>query len=347
MTKKIITVCLTTVVAMGNHRLAAQELGLTYTTEWQTDFQKGTNWVNLLRADFSQPIGRQISLDVTSISIAKSREERLANDLQTFSNIEEENIPLALAVLGCNWQIGKSSFFVGIRNLNEDCFNSPCTSLFTNSSCGIFPTLSANYPIANYPVSSVGADYKLSLDEWLFETSVYNGAGYRQFTGRENVFRFCPASDGILSVTSINYKKHGSSYYVGVALHSGVPVCYENGSEEQTQKTEKKELNEVVWGYAEQRLSSHAHALLQYSINPSADGGCRNYAGAGLVLHCGTTELGLFADYADFTTEHEWAGELTWKIPCLGKGYVQPTLHLIKNSRENKCIGLLRLGYEI
>ena len=35
---------------------------------------------------------------------------------------------------------------------------------------------------------------------------------------------------------------------------------------------EKEELNEVVWGYAEQRLASHAHALLQYSINPSADG---------------------------------------------------------------------------
>lgn len=344
---KTILVSMTTVVAMGGHRLAAQEFGLTYTTEWQTDFQKGTNWVNLLRCDISQPISKQVRFDFASISVAGTCEKRLANDLQTFSNIEEENIPFALALLGLDWQIGESSLFFGIRNLNEDYFTSPCTSLFTNSSCGIFPTLSANYPIANYPMASVGVHYKLHLRNWRFETSVYNGRAGRRFTGKENVFRFCPGSDGMLSVSSINFQNHGSSYYMGIALHSGMPVGNENRDEEQTLSPKKKVLNKMAWGYAEQRLSAHLYALMQYSMNPSVKDGCRSYVGAGLLFHFRKTTAGLFANYADFTTQHEWASELTWKIPCLNKGYIQPTLHWIKNSSEHKLIGVLRFGYGI
>lgn len=344
---KIIMASMTTVVAIGGHHLAAQEFGLTYTTEWQTDFRKGTNWVNQLRCDISQPISKQVRFDFASISVAATSEKRLANDLQTFSNIEEENIPFALALMGFDWQIGKSSLFFGIRNMNEDYFNSPYTSLFTNSSCGIFPTLSANYPIANYPLASIGIHYMLHLRNWRFETSVYNGKANRRFTGKENVFRFCPGSDGIVSISSINFQNHGSSYYMGVALHSGMSIGDEIRGEEQTFTTKKKELNRVAWGYAEQRLSSHLYALIQYSTNPSVKDGCRCYGGAGLLFHCRKTTAGLFANYADFTTQHEWASELTWKIPCLNNGYIQPTLHWIKNSNEHKLIGMLRFGYKI
>lgn len=99
-------------------------------------------------------------MEMASISIAETHERPLIDDWQGFSNIEEENTPLALAVLGIRWQLKKSFLFVGVRNLNEDYFTSPYTSLFTNSSCGIFPTLSVNYPIANYPLASIGIDYK-------------------------------------------------------------------------------------------------------------------------------------------------------------------------------------------
>ena len=219
--RRIITYSIFCLITTSNQPLAAQVFDMTLTTELQTDFQGGYNWVNLFRTDFQWAIARQIHLNAGTISTVKTREKRLANDLQTFSNIEEENIPLAIAVLGLDWQVGNSTLFMGIRNLNEDYFTSTCTSLFTNSSCGIFPTLSANYPIANYPVASVGIDYKLLLENWLFETSLYNGTGYRDFTGKENVFRFCPKTDGILSVTSINYRKYGNEYYLGIALHYG------------------------------------------------------------------------------------------------------------------------------
>ena len=346
--KKIGVLGTLAMAAISSHCLKAQTFGLTYTTELQTDFGKKVNWVNLLRSDFSQPVLRQVTLKVATISVVRTSEARLADDLQVFSNIEEENSPLVLAVLGMEWQIGKSVLFVGVRNLNEDYFISHCTSLFTNSSCGIFPTLSANYPIANYPVASVCVDYKLNLKDWSMETSLYNGTGYRRWTGQKNVFRFCPSTDGVLSITSISYQKNGSGYYMGIALRSGMSVGDEDGTEAQAQEEKQKRvLNSVVWAYAEQRITSRLYGMCQYSLNPTEHTGCRSYVGTGLIWHCSHTEGGVFADYADFTSEHEWATELTWKIPCLKSGYVQPALHLIRNSHECKVIGLIRLGYFI
>lgn len=331
-------------ITFYSHCLAAQETGIAYTSEFQTDFRKGTKWVNLLRAEFEFPIGKNFGMEMASISIAETHERPLIDDWQGFSNIEEENTPLALAVLGIRWQLKKSFLFVGVRNLNEDYFTSPYTSLFTNSSCGIFPTLSVNYPIANYPLASIGIDYKYKGNRWSFEASAYNGVGYKRLTGRENVFRFCPESDGILGISTINYQNNGSSYYMGFALRNGMSACYEKGTEE---SKEKKEWNALVWGYAEQKLSAHWHALIQYSVNPTVLKGCRSYAGGALVLHCGKLESGVFAGYAGFAEGNEWSGELTCRIACLHNMYIQPAFHVIKNSRLHGCIGLLRLGYEI
>ena len=123
--------------AVSCHCGLAQELQVSYTTELQSDFKQGSNWVNLLRLDFTHSLGKHTTLQAATISTARTRSESLADDFQTFSNIEEENHPLALATLGVQQQFGHSSLFFGIRNLNEDYFTSPATSLFTNSSCGI------------------------------------------------------------------------------------------------------------------------------------------------------------------------------------------------------------------
>ncbi|WP_417127512.1 carbohydrate porin, partial [Phocaeicola sp.] len=214
----------------ASHCCQAQELQVNYTTELQSDFKQGSNWVNLLRLNFTHSLGKHTTLQAATISTARTRSESLADDFQTFSNIEEENHPLDLATLGVQQQFGHSSLFFGIRNLNEDYFTSPVTSLFTNSSCGIFPTLSADYQIANYPIASVGLHYELQFTRWSLQASVYNGKGYYRFAGKENVFRFCPQSDGILSITSLNYQHHGSNYHVGFALHSSMHMDYEEGT---------------------------------------------------------------------------------------------------------------------
>ena len=47
------------------------------------------------------------------------------------------------------------------------------------------------------------------------------------------------------------------------------------------------------------------------------------------------------------STKKEWAAELTWKIPCLKRGYLQPALHLIRNDVSKGLAGLIRFGYRI
>ncbi|MBQ0058219.1 MAG: hypothetical protein KBT20_11235 [Bacteroidales bacterium] len=104
----------------GGLHLNAQTVGVEYTTELQTNFSE-SNFVNLLRLNAELPIGKSLSLEAATTSVAKTRDERLVDDLQTFSNIEEDNLPLAIAVCGANWQINdKHSLFMGIRNMNED-----------------------------------------------------------------------------------------------------------------------------------------------------------------------------------------------------------------------------------
>lgn len=323
---------------------SAADFDLTYTTEMQLSLTSGeANWVNLLRLDFSQELCHGFRFGLATVSIAKTRGERLMDDLQTFSNIEEDNLPLALSVMGMEWHKGQSDWFFGIRNLNEDYFTSPVTSLFTNSSCGIFPTLSANFPLANYPVASVGIHYRLTTEHLGVQASLYNGTGYSGFAGRENVFRVCPASDGLLGITSVNYRKNDNGYYLGCALHSGVRGSDENGVEENV-AAEAAKMRTVLWAYAEQQVGRGLSVLAQGSLVPGASSGCRSYAGLGFVMKCGATEGGLFADYADFSGMHEWAGELTWKIPCRESLTVQPALHFVSNSTGCDAVALLRLS---
>lgn len=118
--KRFVLCAAMVMVTFTNHYLAAQDFNLTYTTEFQTDFRKGAKWVNLLRTDFLQSLGNSVNIEVASISVARTSDKKLVDDLQVYSNIEEENLPLALAILGINWHVGASSLFVGIRNLNED-----------------------------------------------------------------------------------------------------------------------------------------------------------------------------------------------------------------------------------
>lgn len=325
-----------TVAVLGGHRLTAQTtLGMEYTTEMQTDFGHA-NWVNLLQFNFSQVLCSGLRLDLRSISIAKTRSERLVNDLQTFSNIEEENLPFSFAVAGLSFSRGNSQLFAGIRNMNEDYFTSPATSLFTNSSCGIFPTISTNFPIANYPLSSLGIHYELTLKQWKIQASLYNGRGYNGFSGENCLFRFCPASDGLFGIMSLNYQSHGSSYYFGGVLYNGLHACQG--------PTEAKSISGVLWGYAEQQLTQKLCLLIQYSAAFPSNVWCHMFGGVGLVMQFPKAEVGVFSDCAVFSGVKEFASELTCKFAVSRQATLQPTVHFIQGAYGFRSVALMRLN---
>ena len=137
-----------------------------YTTEWQWDMNKKTNWVNQLRLDLSVPVfGGRGSIEAATLHLAKTGDS-VIGDWQGFSNIEADNMFAAIAVLGYMHEWKAGHLFVGVRNVNEDFFTSDVTALFTNSSCGIFPTVAASYPIANYPLSGLTVYFDVTKGGW-------------------------------------------------------------------------------------------------------------------------------------------------------------------------------------
>lgn len=57
---------------------------------------------------------------------------------------------------GIRQNIGdKGSVYAGLRNIDMDHFTTPFTALFTNASHGNFPILSANFPLATYPLAAL------------------------------------------------------------------------------------------------------------------------------------------------------------------------------------------------
>lgn len=329
--------------------LSAQEIAINYTTELQYNLNTQVNWVNLLDIN-AMVTTEQLHLwkngefNYASISILKTSKERIANDLQTFSNIEEDNLIYAPSILGYTQTVHNVRLFGGLRNVNADYFTAPYTSLFTNSSCGIYATLSSNYPLANYPLSAMCLHMEYQPDShWLIKSSLYNGIAYEPYRKGNSIFTIRPGKDGIFNMTEINYTQNSTyygSYHLGSAIHSGMPV----------------EANFTQWGSIEQCIYNSKEReiglLAQYSYTPSLHNTCRQYYGVGLLFKGWLTEarndqLGIFINRAKFGANNETAAELTWKYPINTYLDIQPAFHFIVNKEASYAIGLVRLSFTI
>lgn len=314
--------------------------GMEYTTELQTDFHS-SKWANLLHLSGQLPLSRNLSFDVGSISVASTKEESLVDDLQGFSNIEEANLPLALTVACLEWRIGsRHTIYAGIRRTDEDYFCSDGLALFTNSSCGIFPTVSLNHDIGVFPNAAVGVHYAYDSERIAVNASLYNGRGNNRFSGRNNVFRFCPGSDGLFALAQLEYRNQGSSYFLGGSMHYGDEY-----------ECSRMALSPSLWTYAEQSCGDRLTLLAAYShafgrINSSQDmpaPQCRNFAAIGGIYAFGDCSLGLFTDYTKVDDLHEFATELTCDIPLSSIISLQPTMHIITTGGTTKSIGMMRM----
>ena len=83
---------------------------LEYTTEWQADFTKDFNWVNLLRMGYAHDVTSRLVFNVATISIVGIQNGNLIRSIQPCSNIEEDDLFLALSVFGMTWRINPTSF---------------------------------------------------------------------------------------------------------------------------------------------------------------------------------------------------------------------------------------------
>lgn len=321
-------------------KLNAQQMGIGLDTELQFAADGYTNFVNLLSLEVDCPVNDHLRVSAASISTFNTRSESLLDDLQGFSNIEADNQLLTLAVAGIGWSPNdRHSFFLGVRNVNEDYFTSDVTSLFINSSCGIFPTIACNMDIANYPLASMGLHYSYSIPKFCLQASVYNGQAYDQWTGRDNLWRVTPHSDGLFMITQGDWQMGAGHYFVGAALHSG-PLCKSSGP------LDSASPQTALWAYTEQSLTDRLSLIADYSHAFGRGSECTDFVGIGAQYAWSKSTLGLFSDYVRFRNDSEWATELTYKYDLNSILFIQPSIQLIHHGSWMSA-GLIRVSVRI
>ena len=311
------------------------------TSELQTDLDRW-KWANLLELHADVPLSRKFTFNFGSISYYTNLEELLVDNLQYYSNMDAYNKAFALTVAGFTWQMNdRHSLFAGIRRMDEDYFCSDGLSLFTNSSCGGFPTLYYNYPVATYPMASLGLHYVYDYKNITLQASLYNGISAWDLSGRENVFRFCPKTDGLFLASQLEYRHGDSHYFLGGSLYEG----------DFNEEEEPRKLRPSMWTYAEQALIPNLTLIGAYSHAFCEDDHCFDFVGLGAKYTLGRAEFGVFSDYMrtegifeEGETVEEWATEITCKISLTGFLSVQPVMHIIKFDGETNCVGVFRLN---
>lgn len=321
--------------------LDAQSLEGGFITEGEWDFHKKTNWVNQLRLDLTLPLWRGARFEASTFHTGNTREHILP-DYQVFSNIEADNYFASLAKLGLDQTWTHAHLFVGVRNVNEDYFTSDVTAFFTGSSPGIFPTIAASYPIANYPLAGLAIHFDARLGNWELKSSLYDGVGYRGWNRHDNPFRVDLKRDGIFNMTELNCHYGEGRYFAGFAIHNRL-FPYD-GEEQAGADGAEKRVTAAWYLYGEQCLwrdgERQVAVMAQYSENSNRRNGCRRYAEVGgLYSPAETHTVGLSAQYARYCFGTEWSGELTWRKELSETLAVQPAFQLIKN--PNGCYPVL------
>lgn len=310
--------------------LQAQTWGLEYTGELQTGFNGKSCFANLLRLNFDYELNDHVKFSAATLSIAHSLEGRVLDDMQVFTNLDADNQTLAPTIAGVEWSINDNhSLFVGIRDVSADYFTSPVTSLFTNSSAGIFPTVSCIQQIANYPLAGMGLHYNYQREAVEMMASLYNGVGRDHFSGHDNVWRVDPRCDGLFAMSQGGYTLGESRYYLGACLHTGT--------------SEAREVRSAVWGYAEQEISSSFSLIASYSHAFGNGLDCSEFVSLGGRYAAGRSTIGLYGDYAQFNQQGEFATELTYRYDFSSIIYIQAAYHLIQNGSWHSA-ALVRLG---
>lgn len=332
--RKLLFLCLLTGYSTCT---SAQTIQALYTSEGQFNFKKDFNWVNLLRLEGTFQWGRHVTAEMATLHIIRSKGKSIADDWQTFSNIESENLPCGIALLGIKYATRRYKWFAGIRNVNEDYFTEPGTSLFTNSSNGIFPTLSTSLPLANYPLSAMAIHFVYEDSIADVQASIYNGQAYNGWKKRDNPFHITK-NDGVYGMAEVTLKeKDKGRFRTGIGIHYGRTA---------TASTEK--IRGAWWFYTEHPVietrKSTTYLLLQYSKSFGQDKTCKQFAEIGCVAYLrdkGSSQMGASLQHATFTYGEEWSGELTYHRTLNGAIDLQPSFQVIKNS--NGCYTILSM----
>lgn len=309
------------------------ELGTNYTSEIQSDFGSGLKWVGFMQNNLNiyfphknKREGSEITIEL--ITIYSTSATRLANDQQTFSNIEGPDLLLSPFLMGYTYHFKNHKIFAGFRNVNEDYFTTDYTSLFTQSSAGIHPVLSANFELANYPQTGLAVFLETNPSSCLrMRSSVYNGVSGSFFKGENNPFGFNYQNNGLFLMHDMLLTKTGLRYNIGVLAHlSG----------------NRQKRGGALWGLVEKAIYSTnsmelgvvADASYAFMSAPQ----CSYYWSLGFVADglLGKKAKSIISSRlfcAHFRKGKEFDLELNWLYQINSSLRIQPAIHLLHTDK--------------
>lgn len=340
-------------------------------TEGQWSIKTGhANWANMLSAGVEASIWRGGSLEFGALATG-SLKDGIVDDLQDFSNINAESWGFRLTHLGIGQQLSEELYiYAGLREADEDYFNTDGASIFTGSSYGCVPQAGENLALGVYPEAALGLHLEYRpTDVWIVSTTVYNGMASDRLNRQ---FRFCPGSDGLINIGSLSYSPAISRYlgdggepadgflaptyvlgYVAGWQYLGDEVA--DDATETAVPAKQCRKGGALWASIDQPLMRVGRA----GLNLFATGGvrigqldaARGHWAAALLLgnvtyRGGTLAMGVSqARYAEKLKETDF--ETTFEYPVLSWLSLQPALHIIRTDGKTNVAANLRLSISL
>ncbi|MCL2417430.1 MAG: carbohydrate porin [Bacteroidales bacterium] len=357
MNKKLISSLLMVVCMLGSK--AQPNFELFYVTDFRTNFGRNYNWTNLLQLTAEIPTetisnrwknGKFIIQPITVYSLF---EDPVIDDLLGYSNIFADNLPLNFLVFGYEHHWGRFSLFAGVRNITADYFYKDYMSLFTRGANGMAPTLSSNFPMADYPFSAMSLHAEFFMnDNWFFQTSLHNGVAHNPARNPLRAFTVNPRNDGIFSISQISYSQNKigrGSYSLGFAMHSfgSMRPSFFGKFEQTLLENEQHEIGITLQGgYS----AIPTRSGFDYHLN--GEPRCKFYFGIGgyfrgFLSRSKRDAFGIHFTSANFENINERALEITWKYQLFNQLSIQPTFHLVQTGGTTRSVGMLRFVLQI
>lgn len=339
-----------------------------YTADWLRNFsggiQSGNAYLGMLDFALTLNTGRtglwnngQVYLQIENTHGA-TPSDNLTGDIQVFSNIENGDYTY-LYMAYYRHQLDDLVITAGVHDLNSIFHASEVGSAFINSSFGIMPGASLNFPFSIFPKNSLAlvGEYQLN-NRIIVNAGIYDGDPGTLDEYPYNLDLTVNSDQGYTAIAEIHLIRKSEegregTYKIGTQYNSGQYVDFSNGDE--------KTGNFGVYAIADYMVTKDigffaqlSYAPEQYNVNPI-------YGGAGMNLFSPFSNrdddiIGLAFAYAKmnenfnaFDLGHESVLELTYHWALSKNIVIQPDVQYIINpgatsGLDNALVGMFRFN---
>lgn len=146
--------------------------------------------------------------------------ETLIGDYQVANNIEAGNYAF-LEYLSIQQSLGRFSIKIGLQDMNENFASIDAAGEYVNSSFGIHPALSTNMSVPIFPLTGLGAEIHLDInDNWHLQTAVYDGEIPSFENNPYNLNWHLNNDNGALFIGEGQYIRDNGTYELGAFYHT-------------------------------------------------------------------------------------------------------------------------------